>query len=42
MHVVTYSEDALRDVGRKVVTLAEAEDLPSHGAAVTARLERER
>ncbi|SKB09719.1 histidinol dehydrogenase [Aeromicrobium choanae] len=40
MHVVTYSEAALRDVGPQVVTLAEAEDLPSHGAAVTARLER--
>ncbi|MTB87456.1 histidinol dehydrogenase [Aeromicrobium senzhongii] len=42
MHVVTYSEDALRDVGDRVVTLAEAEDLPSHGAAVTVRLEREK
>ncbi|MBA4609996.1 MULTISPECIES: histidinol dehydrogenase [Aeromicrobium] len=42
MHVVSYSEAALRDVGPKVVTLAEAEDLPSHGAAVTARLERTR
>ncbi|GAA3529366.1 histidinol dehydrogenase [Aeromicrobium flavum] len=40
MHVVTYSEAALRDVGDRVVTLAEAEDLPSHGAAVTARLGR--
>nr|WP_283251569.1 histidinol dehydrogenase [Aeromicrobium duanguangcaii] len=42
MHVVTYSEAALRDVGDRVVTLAEAEDLPSHGAAVTVRLERQR
>lgn len=41
MHVVTYTEAALRDVGPRVVTLAEAEDLPSHGAAVTERLERE-
>jgi histidinol dehydrogenase len=40
MHVVTYSESALREVGSKVVTLAEAEDLPSHGAAVSIRLER--
>ncbi|MCD9153235.1 histidinol dehydrogenase [Aeromicrobium duanguangcaii] len=40
MHVVTYSEAALRDVGDRVVTLAEAEDLPSHGAAVTVRLDR--
>jgi len=42
MHVVTYSDAALRDVGDRVVTLAEAEDLPSHGAAVTVRLERRR
>ncbi|WP_269302592.1 histidinol dehydrogenase [Aeromicrobium sp. HA] len=41
MHVVTYSDAALREVGPQVVTLAEAEDLPSHGAAVTVRLERE-
>lgn len=40
MHVVTYSDAALREVGPRVVTLAEAEDLPSHGAAVTVRLER--
>lgn len=40
MHVVTYTDQALRDVGPKVVTLAEAEDLPSHGAAVSIRLER--
>ncbi len=40
MHVVTYSEAALRDVGPKVVTLAEAEDLPSHGSAVSVRLAR--
>lgn len=39
MHVVTYSEQALREVGGHVVTLAEAEDLPSHGAAVSRRLE---
>ncbi len=38
MHVVTYSEQALREVGGHVVTLAEAEDLPSHGAAVSYRL----
>lgn len=40
MQVITYSEAALREVGRQVVTLAEAEDLPSHGAAVSARLAR--
>ncbi|MEU4803256.1 histidinol dehydrogenase [Actinosynnema sp. NPDC023587] len=37
IHVVDYSEDALREVVSKVVALAEAEDLPAHGQAVTAR-----
>jgi histidinol dehydrogenase len=40
MHVVEYSADALRDVADHVVTLAEAEDLPGHGAAVRARFPR--
>ncbi|WP_297781551.1 histidinol dehydrogenase [Aeromicrobium sp.] len=40
VHVVTYSEDALREVGGHVVTLAEAENLPSHGAAVSIRTDR--
>jgi histidinol dehydrogenase len=40
MHVVTYHEAALREVGDHVVTLAEAENLPSHGAAVTIRIAR--
>ncbi len=38
MHVVEYSEEALRDVADHVVTLARAEDLPGHGAAVRVRL----
>ncbi|HEX3648243.1 MAG TPA: histidinol dehydrogenase, partial [Pseudonocardiaceae bacterium] len=37
IHVVDYSESALRDVATQVVTLADAEDLPAHGQAVTAR-----
>jgi histidinol dehydrogenase len=37
IHVVDYSEAALRDVARDVVTLAGAEDLPAHGEAVLAR-----
>ena len=37
IHVVDYDEAALRDVARHVVTLAQAEDLPAHGEAVTAR-----
>ena len=37
IHVVTYDQQALREIGRHVVTLAQAEDLPAHGEAVTAR-----
>ncbi len=39
VHVVTYDEAALRGVARHVVALAEAEDLPAHGAAVRARVD---
>ncbi|GAB3071492.1 histidinol dehydrogenase [Intrasporangium mesophilum] len=37
IHVVDYDEAALREVAHHVVTLAQAEDLPAHGEAVTAR-----
>ncbi|WP_446039864.1 histidinol dehydrogenase [Streptomyces sp. SID1121] len=37
IHIVDYSRDALAEVAHHVVTLAEAEDLPAHGAAVKAR-----
>ena len=37
IHVVEYDQAALRDVAAHVVTLAQAEDLPAHGEAVTAR-----
>jgi histidinol dehydrogenase len=37
VHVVDYSREALAEVADHVVTLAEAEDLPGHGAAVRAR-----
>jgi histidinol dehydrogenase len=40
MHVVTYSEAALRAVGDHVVALADAENLGSHGAAVSIRTSR--
>jgi histidinol dehydrogenase len=40
VHVVDYTRDALAEVSGHVVTLAEAEDLPGHGAAVTIRFER--
>jgi histidinol dehydrogenase len=37
VHVVDYSRAALAEVADHVTTLAEAEDLPGHGAAVRAR-----
>jgi histidinol dehydrogenase len=40
VHVVDYSREALEAVAGHVVTLAEAEDLPGHGAAVRIRFER--
>ena len=39
VHVVDYSRAALQEVAGHVVTLAEAEDLPGHGAAVRVRFE---
>ena len=38
VHLVEYTADALADVAQHVMALAEAEDLPAHGAAVAARL----
>lgn len=40
IHVVDYTEAALKDVSGHVVTLARSEDLPAHGAAVRRRFER--
>jgi histidinol dehydrogenase len=37
VHVISYTEQALREVAHHVVTLAQAEDLPAHGEAVLAR-----
>ena len=39
VHVVEYSRDALAEVAGHVMTLADAEDLPGHGAAVRVRFE---
>ncbi|MFE9538612.1 histidinol dehydrogenase [Streptomyces sp. NPDC006691] len=39
IHIVDYTRDALAEVAHHVVTLAEAEDLPAHGAALKARFE---
>lgn len=40
IHVVDYTEAALKDVSGHVLALAEAEDLPAHGEAVRRRFER--
>jgi histidinol dehydrogenase len=40
VQLIEYGEQALRDVADHVVALADAEDLPAHGQAVTARLGR--
>ncbi|HYZ69522.1 MAG TPA: histidinol dehydrogenase, partial [Mycobacterium sp.] len=40
IHVVDYTEAALKDVSGHVITLAEAENLPAHGQAVRRRFER--
>ncbi|MFR9777666.1 histidinol dehydrogenase [Micromonospora sp. MS34] len=37
IHLVEYSQDALREVAPHVVTLAGVEDLPAHGRAVSVR-----
>ncbi len=39
IHVVDYTEAALKDVSGHVITLARAENLPSHGEAVRRRFE---
>ncbi|UYP17407.1 histidinol dehydrogenase [Rhodococcus sp. Z13] len=39
IHVVEYTEAALKDVSGHVITLADAEDLPAHGEAVRLRFE---
>lgn len=40
IHVVDYTEAALKDVSGHIITLAKAEDLPAHGEAVRRRFER--
>ena len=37
MQVIEYSRDALAEVSGHVLALSEAEDLPAHGEAVSAR-----
>jgi histidinol dehydrogenase len=40
IHVIDYTEAALKDVSGHVITLADAEDLPAHGEAIRRRFER--
>ena len=39
LHFIEYSESAFQDIAPTVITLAQAEDLPAHGQAMSARLE---
>jgi len=39
LHFIEYSESAFRDITPTVITLANSEDLPAHGEAMSARLE---
>ncbi len=41
LHFVEYSKSAFEGISNTVVTLANAEDLPAHGEAITARFENE-
>ena len=40
LHFIEYSEKAFKDIAETVITLAKSEDLPAHGEAMTARLEK--
>lgn len=39
LHYIEYSQAAFADIAQTVITLANSEDLPAHGEAMTARLE---
>ena len=39
LHFISYSERALREIAQSVITFAQAEDLPAHGEAISARFE---
>ena len=40
LHFIEYNEKAFTDIASTVITLANSEDLPAHGEAITARLEK--
>jgi histidinol dehydrogenase len=39
LHFIEYEKDAFTDIASTVITLANAEDLPAHGEAISARFE---
>jgi len=39
LHFIEYSEQAFREIAPTVITLAQSEDLPAHGQAMSVRLE---
>ncbi len=39
LHVIEYSKEAFENISQNVITLANAENLPAHGQAITARWE---
>jgi histidinol dehydrogenase len=39
LHFIEYSQQAFTDIAQTVITLANAEDLPAHGEAISARFE---
>ena len=40
VHYIEYSESAFTDIADTVITLAQSEDLPAHGQAISARFEK--
>ena len=40
LHFIEYNEKAFTDIAATVITLAKSEDLPAHGEAISARLEK--
>ena len=40
LHFIEYSEPAFMDIAQTVITLANSEDLPAHGEAISARMEK--
>lgn len=41
VHFIEYSKESFEDIANTVITLANAEDLPAHGEAISARFENE-